>query len=381
MPDSGDLTWTVGLFFLNEDVERDQIRERELRLPPSTPDGPVRSTVSRPLFDQSLDAKSYAAFAQATYAVSDRFNATAGIRYTKDKKGFGLTVVNTDPANTNSLNPATSEFTAGANESWDAFTPKFTLDFSPSDDVLVYATVSRGFKSGGFTGLADRASAAEVPFAPEFAWNYEAGIKSQFANDRVQLNISGFHLDFSDLQLRQRILTIPGDDASAVVVIFNAAKAEIQGIEAEAVLVPVKGLTLSGSYTYLDSKITESLNANFLDTQLPRAPRNSYTTSGEYVAPMASGASVSFRADYRYRGTHFFDIGELAAGEEDGYGLFDGRVAYDSPDDTWTLSAWAKNLFGKQYRSHVQSVSGGAGGIARYGNPSTYGVSLTWRFN
>lgn len=381
LPDSGRLTWVAGLYFLVEDTSRDQIRDRALVRPPVVPGDAIRSTISRPLFDQNNKTTSYAVFGQGTYALTDRFNVTLGGRYTIDKKSFDLSVSNTDPANTNSLSPAAAEFSASASDTWKAFTPKATLDYAVTDDILAYASVSRGFKSGGFTGIAATQAAAEVSFQPEFVWSYEAGLKSQLFDHRLQLNLSGFMMDFFDLQLRQRILLVPGDDASAVIIIFNAAQAEIKGIEAEYIAKPFAGLTLSGSYAYTDSEVTESLTASLVGTQLPRAPKNTFTQTAEYVVDMPSGASISLRGDFRYRGEHFFDLGELAAGREEGFGLLDGRVSFDSADGAWTLSVWGKNILDKEYRTHVQSVSDGAGGVAVYGEPATYGATVTWRYN
>jgi len=355
----------------------------------------VRRTVSRPLFDQAIEATSYAAFAQATWAATERFRISLGGRYTSDSKDFDLEVRSTRPIvstanldppnNVNSLNPASEEFIASADKSWSAFTPKLTLDYQLAEDVLAYVTASRGYKSGGFTGLAAQAAGAQVPFDPEYAWNYEIGVKTQFFADRLRFNLAGFLMNFEDLQLRQRILTIPGDDASAVVVIFNAAEAEISGAELEFVLVPSRNLLLSGSYSFLDTEITESSNAAFVGTQLPRAPESAFTLAAEYSIPLRAG-ELSLRGEYRQRGDHWFGIGELTssagvrAGFEEAYGIFDASLTYTPDGEGLGFAIWAKNLTDEEYRSHVQPISGGAGGIARYGDPATWGVTLTWNY-
>jgi len=432
--DAGAWEWTVGVFYLFEDIERDQIRDRNLtRTRPSaitingvshpTPagecdlgmthptnpqpawlpvDGSCR-TVSRPLFDQAIEATSYAAFAQATWAAAERFRITLGGRYTSDSKDFDLEVSSTrerlprgdanfgDPAAlnaVNSLNPAGEEFTLSVDDSWSAFTPKLTLDYQLAENVLAYVTASRGYKSGGFNGLGPSEEEARKSFDPEYAWNYEIGVKSQFFADRLRFNLAGFRMDFEDLQLRRRILRVPGDDASAVVIVFNAAEAEIIGAELEMVFAPSPNLILSGSYSFLDTeatRFTDIADDRFTGTQLPRAPESAFTLAAEYSIPLRAG-ELSLRGEYRQRGDHWFGIGELThrsgvrAGFEEAYGIFDASLTYTPNGEGLGFAIWAKNLTDEEYRSHVQPISSGAGGITRYGDPATWGATLTWSY-
>jgi len=379
LPESERWTWVAGLYFSNEDTDRVSVRDRSLL-----------GRTSKPKFDQANRTRSFAVFGQITLAVTERLNVTAGGRYTYDKKDFSLAVTDASGGTADSLNPATEEFAISTDDSWDAFTPKFTVDFSPTEDTMLYVTVSRGFKSGGFQGFAPDAASAMISFDPEFAWNYEIGTKTQWFDNRLQANLTAFYIDFTDLQFRQRILTVPGDQASAVVVILNATDAAIKGVEAELVAVPVQGLTLRGSYAYLDTKIknfladVEGVEPGFTDlsgNRLALAPKHAFTVSAEYVFPVGDVGIVSLRGEYRYRGRHFFDVANSPAGNEDGYGLLDGRIAFESNDGGWELALWAKNLTDELYRNQVQPGVGGTVGISRFGDPRTYGVTLSWRYN
>lgn len=369
---TGPLIWVTGLYYMNEHTSKDLVIDGVLAQPGRVP------TVSAPLFEQSNRTNSYAAFGQATWSVTGRLNLTAGGRYTIDEKDFSLQVTNSAPARTNSLSPALAEFATEGSDRWSAFTPKVSVDFALADEHLLYAVMSRGFKSGGRGGLAGNRAAAERRFEPEYAWNYEIGSKSRFMDDRVQLNLSGFFEDFKDLQSREVIELVPGDQSTRTAVIFNAAKADIKGAELELLTTPVRGLTLSATYAYLDTEITESVNPLYTGKRLPRAPRNSYSVSGAYTfLPWGDLGSFTVRTDYRYQGELFFDLGEVPTGREPGYGLLDGSIGFESGDGTWEVSLWGKNILDERYRSHAQSCCGGTA-ISRIGDPDTYGINVTW---
>src|SRR6056297_2188584 len=122
-----------------------------------------------------------------------------------------------------------------------------------TEEVFLYALASKGFKSGGFQGSPPSELNATVPFQPEIAWLYEAGIKSEWFDRRARVNLTGFYTDYTDLQVFQ-LLVPEGSPADAgVLVAQNAADAEVQGLEMEVTLAPVRGLTLSASYAYLDA--------------------------------------------------------------------------------------------------------------------------------
>lgn len=379
LPESERWKWIAGLNFSREDVNRVSIRDRSLL-----------ARTSKPKFDQSNVTSSYAVFGQATYAMTPRFNLTVGGRYTHDRKDFGLIVTDESGGLADNLNPATEVFDIQASDDWSAFTPRFALDYSFDENVLVYASASRGFKSGGFQGFAPDARSARISFDPEFVWNYETGLKSQWWNRRLQLNLAAFYMDFSGLQYRQRILAVPGDESSAVVVILNASDAEIKGVEVSATVMPLPGLTVSGSYSYLDTEVTNFLSnvagvpanaPNLSGNRLAHAPKNAYTFFAEYVAPLQDLGDLSFRAEYSRRGDMFFEVENPASGLEPGYGTLDARIAFLSASGAWEFALWGKNLSDTLYRTTSASAAGGTVGTSRFGDPRTYGVTLTWWYN
>ncbi|MBM3514588.1 MAG: TonB-dependent receptor [Alphaproteobacteria bacterium] len=255
------------------------------------------------------------------------------------------------------------------------------MDYSVSENVLLFVGVSEGFKSGGFNGLGATAVEATTLFDPEKAWNYEIGAKTSIADDRVQLNVSAFRLDFTDLQLRDRKLTIPGDESSAIVNIINAAKARIKGVEAEFIVAPVEGLRLSGFLATLDAEIVGVVpgSTTIIGTVLPRSPKTTIGLSGNYQFPVGNAGDLSLRADYRHVTKQFYDINEPPASLEPGYGLLDLRLGFDSANGPWGLSGWCKNVTDKEYRSHVQQISAGRAGVTQVGDPRQCGVTVNVR--
>lgn len=370
LPDSGPLTWVVGFYFLRDDVHRLEGYDRDFK-----------GQTSRPLWNQDARTTSISGFAQGTYKLTDRLNLTAGVRYTHDDKR--LHNILTDESGgtaTNGLTPGISAFDVSVQKNFNAFTPKVTIDFSPSEDALIYATVSKGFKSGGFQGLAPTAAAASRAFFPEIAWNYEIGTKTRWFDNRLQINLAGFYMDYQDLQVSNRILTIPGDQSSALRILTNASDAVVKGIELEVLAKPVPGLTLSGNYAYLDTEVKKFIigtdGTDLSGNRLGKAPKNAFTISGSYVKSVGENSEISFNADYVYQSSMFFFIENTPTAEEPAYGILNGRITYTL--NNWSFTLFGRNITDKLYRTKTVPVGDGA--FSGFGDPATYGVTVGYKF-
>lgn len=368
----GPWSYITGLYYQQEDTDRTEERKRQLN-----------TAVSRPVFTQGAQTTSYAVFGQATWQVSDALAATVGGRYTRDERDFALKVTN--PFALTSLSPATELFDITANKAWSAFTPKATVELTLAPDVLSYLTVGRGYKSGGFQGLAATAGAARTPFNPEYATSHELGLKSRWFDRRLTLNAAAFMTDFTDLQFRQRILTIPNDQASAIVVVANAGTARIKGAELEAGWAPSKWQSYTLAYSYLDTMIT-SFNAtpgvtNVNGLELARSPRHTLNAAVDLSTQLGSYV-LAGRVDYRYRSSFWFEPSVDRALFEDGYGLVDARVSLASAGNQWSVELWGRNLTDQRYRTFAQAIgfatSGVSAATSRAGDPRTVGVTVRW---
>ena len=235
-----------------------------------------------------LKTKSYAGFVQASYTFFEKLRLTGGYRYTSDQKRYAAGITSAaagggylaydlnqpvdytcPPAGSTTPlfgnNPASSSSTAtnAANalgiqcgqRDFNFSTWRGAVDFQFSRDHMVYGSVSRGVRSGGFNNVLNTLTGSVLAFEPEVVTAYEAGTKNRFANDSVQLNGAVFYNDFTDLQV-QNSLPAP-NGLTTVSIITNAGKSRAYGVELDAIFKPVPRMTFQISYNYLNAKDTD----------------------------------------------------------------------------------------------------------------------------
>lgn len=320
--------------------------------------------------DQDNRTESFAAFGQINYFVLPVLKVSLGGRYTYDQKRLRQTAINGGA-------PAIilEDFELSSSASWEDFLPQMKLSLSAAKDLLLYTSISRGLKSGGFQGVPGTATLAATEILPEYAWNYEAGVKSTWLDNRLRLNIAGFYTDYRDLQVVQ-FQTI---DNFGLFQTTNAASATVKGAEVEVMAQVTNYLSVSGSYAYL-SATYDSFNdlqgRDFSGSKLRQAPEDTLSIGFQYKRPLAAG-SLRLRADYRYQSESFREpdntIARLPA-----HRLIDANLSFLAPDKQWELSLWAKNLLDERYISHLYVLGGND--YALYGTPRQYGLSLSWHF-
>jgi iron complex outermembrane recepter protein len=343
--------------------------------------------------------KAYAAYGQFTVGLTDALSFTAGLRYTRDEKTYTrFTSVASNqaflvssfrfpenlpaPFNTQGLNDA----------AWTAWTPSFTLDYKVTPDVMVYATASRGFKSGGFNGRANSAAdllqtvnGVRVPvttFEPETAWNYEAGVKSSWMDGKARINAAYFITDYRNFQAR-----VGGTDVGSFPVL-NAGKLRIQGVELETTLRPVPQFTFGASLGYLKAKYREFRDTRFAgadrsgDTP-PFAPEFTVRLSADYFQPVAAtGGNILLGADLRHVSSQFLSVdNRRPALFEDGYTLVNAYLGWASDNGRWSIRGGVKNITNEIYKTDAQEFSN-VGNIqtAYYGDPRTYSIGVSFKY-
>lgn len=358
------LTGVLGVYFLEEDVERDERLDQRFPAPAITGFGS---------FPQDVTATSYAVFGQATYAVTENLDLTLGARMTREEKDAHLQGIRV--AGPGFPPPLTAEYNVFASESWDALTPRVALDWQATDKALLYVSAARGFKSGGFQGTAGTGASAAIPYNPEFAWSYEIGAKTLWLDDRVLLNLAAFRTDHSELQVSQLV-------PLCCVVIGNAAEARIEGVELEWNLRPVAGLDISGSYAYLDAKFVDfatGATADFTGNTLPRSPEHKVNLGVQYSWPLGGLGTALVRADASYQTEIFFEASNTPLEVQDAYEIYNARAAFQSQDGSWELAFWGKNLSDELAKTHITAFAPFQQNLRIYQPPRTYGVTLTFR--
>lgn len=352
-----------GLYYLDEDIDRVQGQIQDF---------PAPAQQGTAIYPQSVEASSFALFGQFDYALTDRLTATAGARMTwenKEGRFAGMKVSGPGlPPPLGSL----AGYDVEASESWDAFTPRFALNWQASDTVMVYASAAKGYKSGGFQGLSGTAAGASTPYDPEFAWGYELGAKTEWLDRRLTVNAAVFKTDYEDLQISQLV-------PLCCVVVSNAAKAEIQGVEVEFVGRLTDSLRLDGSYSWLDTEFVEYEipGTDYTGNELPRSPSGKYNIGAQYEAPIGN-MSVLARVDYSWVDDAFFEASNVAAQLWPEHDNLDARLAVTLPDDRWQVSLWGKNLTDELVPTYVTYFGPFRQTLVPYTPPRTYGLSLSY---
>jgi iron complex outermembrane receptor protein len=348
----GPLKWLVGLYYLHEDQDSNETYGF-----PTI--GFVLSIGGQPTTD------SYAAYAQASYDLTHALTVTGGLRYTRDRK----------KAAEHQLIP---EFGVNARADlageWDALTPKVSIDYRPSDTVMLYGSVSRGFRSGGFNlgGLQGRA------FEPEFVWSYEAGVKAQFLDRRLTTNVAVFRADYTDMQVFQiRALTAT---------VENAASATLSGAELEVTALLGKGLRVDFAGSYLDATFNEfeSIDESrselgLIDlsgNQLPRAPKSKFNIAVEKRWEVGDGRALTGRVGYHWTDRVYFSEFNRAILSQAAVGVWNGLLTYQSGQ--YRISAFAENITDETIYSNKLIGAGllGFNILASAAPPRTYGVEV-----
>jgi iron complex outermembrane recepter protein len=268
--------------------------------------------------------------------------------------------------------------------SFGEFTPKIGIEYKLDDGILLYASYSRGFKSGGFNGRPspkpDGSFNPIQSYDPEKLTAYEAGVKSDLFERRVRINLAGYYSTYDGIQL------LVLDAASGFFNTANAGRNELYGFELETTVKPVSALTLYGNVGYTHDKYTRLdpravISGVSITDRLPVTPRWTASAGGEYRADLGGGRSLSFRADYNYRSSVFFGATNEPLEFQDGYGLLNLRATYAGKDDLYRLSVFGLNVTDKTYISNAQDVRGPLGiAFAQVGAPAEYGVELAVKF-
>lgn len=312
-----------------------------------------------------LDNDSQAAFAEADITVIPGLDVTVGGRYTREKKTasaaqFGRCT----------LDFATCTFTGPRTYKGDNFSPKIGVSYQ-WDDQLVFASFTRGFRSGGFSL---RGTPLVEPYLPEKVSAYEAGFKSDLLDRRLRLNATVFYNEFSNLQR-----TVLGVSAEAGVIqsVFNAADATIQGLEAELTAVLTDELTFSANYGYTDASYDTFLGvANPEDREFVRVPKHTALAALTYQREFDNGGKLLARGSASYTSGYFYDDPNLL--RQDGYVLLDATLSYTTPSDI-TLTIYGKNLSEEEY-AQWGSTLGALGQNLFPAAPRTFGLRVSTKF-
>jgi iron complex outermembrane receptor protein len=372
--------WLLGAFYMSED------KTEALGLPAVNFGGSFNIFATN-------DAEAWAVFGELYFNVSDQVRLIGGLRYndeTKDDFSKRGLVFNFDGLN--QPNPDDFDFPFGSRttkDSWDDVTPKVGIDWRPGDDMLVYGTVTKGFKSGGTNSLD-----TSPPFDQEELWSYEIGLKSEWMNNRVVLNGALFYYDYDDLQV--------STFADGTTRIENAASADLTGLELSTSALLTEGLLFNLSMTFLDSEYKNFItqygvlpdgSPNVVDlagNSLINAPDFKLVSDLQYQFQLAGHTAYLYGQVSHQTEIYHSQFNEAVVGQDD-LTVVDFRAGYFfGAQENWEIAAIVKNLTDEEYFQNsvrFTSLSDSTTDPARIGaalgypaEGRSYGVQLRYMF-
>jgi len=341
------------------------------------------------------DSDSLAAFAHATIGLSERFDLTAGLRYSIEEKSGGadnqfwydsfIVRAVLEAAGLPDDGTPRNGFDLIGTFYSPSFTDKtrdeettglISLTFHLSDDVLIYGGYHRGFKAGGVNLFREGVVTDTTTYEPETADSFEFGFKSQYWDGRAISNIAVFHTEISDLQIN----FFTGLEFRTE----NTGEATTSGVEFENTFLLTENLRFDLSATFLDAKFGE-LNNEFLsyldDRDTPRAPELAAVATLFYERPVGDTTYFFVRGMASYMGEHYVGADVPTEEKVSSYTIFDASIGLRRDDGRWEAMLWCSNCVDEDYRTIFFNTTFQPGSLNSYLNPPRqYGVTLSTHF-
>jgi iron complex outermembrane receptor protein len=356
------IKWIAGLFYLNNRAFVSAVQ--------------TGTSVARPVTFRQTDAtnktESIAGFGEVTVPLGASTNVTAGLRYTSDKQHISGAIYSDSGLAPRSI--VNNEATFGK------LTWRLSIDHRFSNDLMVYASYNRGFKSGVFNATAP----ADPAVKPSVLDAYQAGFKSEWLGGKLRLNGSAFWYDYKDIQLTATLVGVSR--------LYNAGAGRIKGADLDFEFIPVHHLRLSGGVAYTDATYTDFQGAptatpnptgggynvapaDATGNEMIYTPKWSYNVSALYNIPTSIGA-FDIAGNLYYNGGYFPDPANQFY--QKSYHLINGSIGWTSNNEMFSAKLWAKNLTNVHYYNHItlstEFVS------ASPSPPRTFGITLGFKW-
>lgn len=377
--------YVAGLYYYRQEVSSSS----RSTFGPASGLAAIRNTTGDTFGD--IDTTTWAAFANVDFNLSPAVTLTGGLRYTNEKKDLEYQQVVTFPALLGTPNlPREKDSLSTSN-----VTPLASARWRLDRNAMVYATYSKGFRSGGWNvdNVATTAitSFKQTRFGDERMDNVEIGTRASLAGGMVSVGATGFLMKYHDLQVTQ-LVPVLGGGGAVVGIVTNGGDAKVKGAEVELTVRPTPGLRFTGSVGYTEARYTDYVDTTragvrlvFTGNRLNFSPRLTSTLSGVYTVPVGFG-SVALRFDYSQNSDYYTSRENLASQLIPGKEVFNVRVTLMPNAGGWEVSLYGNNIKDERY-----IVSQGTGGFAvpvgtgvntqvDYGRPRSYGIVASLTF-
>jgi iron complex outermembrane receptor protein len=366
---AGPLKWTLGAYLYRGESEEF-----------TTPDEPwVRIPIADLAInvDSKMRIGSEAAFAQATYEVAEGTNLTLGGRYSHEKRVIHDSTQSTFPLSGTPADGVTVSFPKDS-VSASVFTYRVSLDHRFSPEVLAYASINSGFKSGGF----NLPTPGSAPFKPEKLRAYEVGLKTDLLDRRLRANLAAFYYDYSDIQVQKF--------EGVTIGTINGAKARSYGIDGDLTAILSDRLSLTGGATWLSPKFTEfegcpvstpnggippspgSCKGNLL----PLAAKLTATGNVNYSID-AVGGKLELNGNVAYNSGFYTEVDNSI--HQKRFALLGAQATWTDPSDQFEISVFGRNLTNQRVNAIAFTSAGGTRLVA-YREPRIYGARIGYKF-
>ncbi|MCF6193265.1 MAG: TonB-dependent receptor, partial [Kangiellaceae bacterium] len=355
-------TWIAGIFYSDDSVKANQrINTTQL-----FGGDPAVDDIGADVINNQ-DTTSIAVFANANFELSPKLTLLTGLRYTSEEKNW----------NGGSSFPAlgVENMTELSIDDTD-ISGRIGLEYRPQDKTLVYATASKGFRSGGFPGGFAPLPVQLQPFQAENVFAYELGTKMTLLDNSLQFNAAAFFYDW------QKIQTQFTESRGGIIAAFltNAGDADIKGIEADINWAASEQLFIRAGINWMDTEISSD-DDRLNNKQLANAQELTYNFAIEYFVPVNSDYEILFAFDASYTDEVFFTVTNEPVFHEDNYLLTNARISFMPTDGEWKVTLWGKNLGDKDYRVEGFNQFGFSGdSYFTYGEPASYGIRVSYEF-
>jgi iron complex outermembrane receptor protein len=378
---SGSITdsWavTLGLYYFQQDVSYREARY--IWLPPPLGPAPFGINLQRAL-GGDMDTSNFGVFWNNDFYLTDSFSLQAGVRYSDESKSAQIiTGACTDVTNFN----CTFDDLDG---DWDNVTPKLGFQWQLGDAAQLYGFWTIGYRAGGFNFR--NAKPTVLPPGPtdeEENNAYEIGLKSEFADGRVRLNIAAFYNDITDMQ---RELNIGDPDVIVLQGTINAGDVTIQGVEIDFVWAPMDNLSLFASAGFQDGEydsinpfvtlIENAVGTTVIGPDLPRLAPSNYSAGFSWDWPIGRAGLLNFAANYAFREENPYNDSNSEVFEDQT--RINAAVNWYSPGESWVVSLYGKNLGDEANWGNLTSIAGlyTAGPMQK---GEIFGLQIGWQYN
>ena len=308
-----------------------------------------------------------ALYGQATYDITDALRVTGGVRYTNDRVTYHLNrFLPASPVAAPGINPS---FASRGGVTDHGPSAKAAIQYDVRPNINTYASYSHGYKGPAFNVFYNQNANNTAPIAPETSDSYEVGVKTQFFQRKLTLNLAAFNERFYNFQANSFVLV----NGTTVTSLTNAGAVRSEGVELEGTWRPLRDLTFSGGYTYDDAIIVSYICPTTLSAanrltclahngkRLPFAPRHKLDITGNWRLPFSDSLPFDTQlvSTYSYQSEDNFDIDQTPLARQSAYALVNASLIFSTKDEKYHLSLIAKNLANQFYTSFITPSGNG----------------------